>query len=188
MLLSELVLRNRSYRRFFEDVKISDKELKSWINLARLSPSARNMQSIRYKIVNDLDTNNKLFPLLKWAGYLEDWEGPIKGERPASYIIILNDEDLSDNYYCDDGIVSQSILLGAVESGFGGCIIAAINRPKLRELLNIDSKYKIVHLLALGKPKETVEVDNIVNNDIKYWRDEEKIHHVPKRSLDDLMV
>ena len=188
MLLSELVLKNRSYRRFFEDVKISDKELKSWIGLARLSPSARNMQSLRYKIVNDLDTNNKLFPLLKWAGYITDWEGPIKGERPSAYIIILNDEDLSDNYYCDDGIVSQSILLGSVESGFGGCIIAAINRPELRELLNIDSKYKIVHLLALGKPKEIVEINNIENNDIKYWRDDEKIHHVPKRFLNDLIV
>lgn len=188
MQLSELVLKNRSYRRFFEDVEIPDRDLKSWINLARLSPSARNMQSLRYKIVKDADINNNLFPLLKWAGYLEDWDGPIKGERPAAYIIILNDEQLSDNYYCDDGIVSQSILLGAVESGFGGCIIAAINRPKLRELLNIDSKYKIVHILALGKPKEIVEVNNIENNDIKYWRDEQKIHHVPKRSLDDLIV
>ena len=188
MSLSELISKNRSYRRFYQDVNISNPVLKSWINLARLSPSARNMQSLRYKIVNNKDLNAKVFPLLKWAGYIESWDGPIEGERPAAYIVILNDEELSDNYYCDDGIVSQSILLGAVESNYGGCIIAAINRPKLRELLNIDSKYKIIHLLALGKPKEKVQVDNIENDDIKYWRDKQEIHHVPKRLLDDLII
>ena len=188
MSLFQLVKRNRSYRRFHQEVNISNQNLRSWINLARLSPSARNKQSLRYKIVNDKTLNAKVFPLLKWAGYIESWDGPKAGERPAAYIVILNDEELSDNYYCDDGIVSQTILLGAVESDFGGCIIAAINRPKLRELLNIDSKYKIVHLLALGKPKEEVQIDDIENDDVKYWRDKEEVHHVPKRPLDDLII
>lgn len=188
MSIEELIIKNRSYRRFYEDTEITKKQLKSWINLARLSPSARNMQSLRYKLINDRNINDKVFPLLKWAGYLEKWAGPKEGERPSAYIIILNDEELSDNYYCDDGLVTQSIMLGAVERGFGGCIIAAINRPKLRTLLEIDDKYKIIHLLALGKPKEDVLIEDIINDDIKYWRDEDQKHHVPKRRLEDLII
>ncbi len=188
MNLELLVSKNRSYRRFYEDVRIDTETLKSLVNLARLSPSARNMQSLRYKIISDEKINQKIFPLLKWAGYLKDWEGPIKGERPSAYIIVLNDEKLSNNYYCDDGLATQSIMLGAVEKGFGGCIIAAINRPQLKEILNIDNKYKIIHILAIGKPKEEVILENIKNNDIKYWRDQDQKHHVPKRSLNEIIL
>lgn len=188
MSIKALILKNRSYRRFYQEEKIDSSLLESWVDLARLSPSARNMQSLRYKLVNDPKTNDQVFPLLKWAGYIEDWNGPIEGERPAAYIVILNDESLSKNYYCDDGLVSQSILLGAVEKDFGGCIIAAIDRPKLRTLLDINEKYKIIHLIALGKPKEMVQIDEMENGDIKYWRDQQATHHVPKRNLKDLIV
>lgn len=188
MSIKALILKNRSYRRFYQDKKIETSQLESWIDLARLSPSARNMQSIRYKLVNNPKINTQVFPLLKWAGYIEDWDGPEEGERPAAYIVVLNDESLSNNYYCDDGLVTQSILLGAVEDGFGACIIAAIDRPKLRTLLNIDDKYKIIHLLALGKPKELVQIDEMQNGEIKYWRDEKQTHHVPKRNLKDLII
>ena len=188
MNLESLVRKNRSYRRFYEEVEINYETLESCVNLARLSPSARNMQSLRYKIINQAEINQQIFPLLKWAGYLKDWDGPIKGERPSAYIVVLNDEELSNNYYCDDGLSTQSIMLGAIEKGFGGCIIAAINRPKLKEILNIDDKYKIIHILAIGKPKEEVILDDIKNNDIKYWRDRDEKHHVPKRTLKEIIL
>lgn len=186
--LSKIVEKNRSYRRFFESERISTELLKSWVNLARLSPSARNMQSLKYILVNNEEQNNKISPLLSWAGYLKDWNGPTKGERPSAYIVILNDEKLSDNYYCDDGIVSQSILLGATASGYGGCIIAAIRRPDLRGILHISKQYKIIHIIALGKPKEEIQIETLKNNEIKYWRDEKGVHHVPKRELDELII
>ena len=188
MSIQELITKNRSYRRFYEDEKISVSQLKSWINLARLSPSARNIQSLRYKLVNDSFVNKQIFPLLKWAGYLKDWNGPVEGERPSAYIIVLNDENVSNNYYCDDGLATQSIMLGAVADGFGGCIIAAIDRPQLRQVLNIPEHYKIIHLLALGKPKETVVIEEISDNNIQYWRDKKHHHHVPKRKLNDLII
>ncbi len=188
MNLESLVRKNRSYRRFHEEIGIEYEILKYCVNLARLSPSARNMQSLRYKIINQTEINQQIFPLLKWAGYLQNWDGPIKGERPSAYIVVLNDEELSKNYYCDDGLSTQSIMLGIVEKGFGGCIIAAINRPKIKEILNIDNKYKIIHILAIGKPKEEVVLDDIKNNDIKYWRDQDKIHHVPKRTLKKIII
>ena len=113
----------------------------------------------------------------------------MEGEQPSAYIIILNDNTLSTNYFCDHGIASQSILLGAVEKGFGGCIIASISREKLRTILHIPEKFEIVQIIALGKPKETVVIEPCYENgDIKYWHDENQIHHVPKRLLNEIIL
>jgi nitroreductase len=189
MKLIELIQKNRSYRRFDASIEIPKEKLFSWINLARLSPSAKNIQSLRYIVINDKHSRKEIFPLLTWAGYLKEWNGPKENEQPTAYIIILNDNELNTNYYCDDGIASQSILLGATNDGFGGCIVAAIQKEKLRTLLQIKNKYKIIHLIALGKPIEEVVIDEISDNkDIKYWRDAEQKHHVPKRDLNDLII
>lgn len=188
MLIEQLVRQNRSYRRFYQDFHVSKENLKYFINLARLSPSARNAQPLKYYIGNDKSTCKKIFSTLKWAGYLKDWDGPGQGERPSAYIIMLGDQNIAKNYYCDHGIAAQSILLGAVEKGFGGCIIASVDKEKLREDLNIDPALEILQVIALGKPKETVMIETIKNDDIKYWRDDKKIHHVPKRKLEDIIV
>lgn len=71
----------------------------------------------------------------------------------------------------------------------GGCMIASINKKELRKVLDIPSRYEILLVLALGKPRETVVIDSVgPADDIKYWRDSKGIHHVPKRSLDDIIV
>jgi nitroreductase len=188
-MLKDLIQKNRSYRRFYEDVPIPIKKLKEFIDMARLSASARNAQSLKYIISNDPATNNKIFPTLAWAGYLKDWPGPVEGERPSAYIIMMNDNSISLNYFCDDGIAAQSILLCAVENGFGGCIIASVTRDELARLLNIDERYKIIQVIAFGKSKEKVIIEEIgPDGDIKYWRDEQEVHHVPKRALEDIIL
>jgi nitroreductase len=188
-MLSELIKKCRSYRRFFQDIAISRTELLDMVDNARLSASARNSQSLKYFLSNEPSTNELIFECLSWAGYLKDWSGPDEGERPSAYIVIVNDGGISTHYFCDHGIASQSILLTAVEKGLGGCIVAAINREKLRTNLSISEHYEIVHIIALGKPKETVVIDPLGNNgDIKYWRDDTQIHHVPKRRLEDIVL
>jgi nitroreductase len=187
-MLKDLILKNRSYRRFYQSEKILPEQLRQWIDLARNSASARNTQSLKYILSTDESFNARIFELLAWAGYLTTWAGPEEGERPSAYIVLLNDTLISGNYFCDDGISLQSILLGATEAGFGGCIIHSVNRNKLRELLNLSEQYEILYVLALGKPKETVVLDEIKKGDIKYWRDENKVHHVPKRALDDIIL
>lgn len=186
--LKDLIRRNRSYRRFYQDVSIPEYMLEGFVDLARLSPSARNAQTLKYFISCDADTNARIFPQLSWAGYLKNWQGPEEGERPSAYIIILNDTNISDNYFCDDGIAAQSILLGAVEQGFGGCIVGSVDRLKLSKELNIPSHLKIVEVIALGKPKEEVVIEEVKEGDIRYWRDETQVHHVPKRPLDEIIV
>lgn len=188
-MLLDLIIKNRSYRRFYESEKIEIQTIKELINLARLSASARNLQPLKYIISTDKETNNKIFPLLKWAGYLGDKGTPPEGERPSAYIIVLGDRNLTNSFFCDHGIATQSILLGAVEKGLGGCIIASVNHQELRKLLNIPDHYEIFHVIALGKPKEIVVIEDVKSDgDIKYYRDENQIHHVPKRSLDEIII
>ncbi|MGM0376204.1 MAG: nitroreductase family protein [Bacteroidota bacterium] len=186
--LKDLVKKNRSYRRFYQDVSIPQYMLEGFIDLARLSPSARNAQTLKFFISCDAETNARIFPTLSWAGYLKEWNGPAEGEKPSAYIIIVNDTTISDNYFCDDGIAAQSILLGAVEQGFGGCIVGSVDRLKLSSELNIPSHFKIVEVIALGKPREEVVIEEMKGADIKYWRDERGVHHVPKRPLDEIIV
>ena len=177
-MLKELILKNRSYRRFHQSESISVDQLREWIDLARNSASGRNAQSLKYILSIDPNFNDEIFPLLSWAGYLTYWPGPEVGEQPSAYIIMLNDNLLSGNNLCDDGIATQSILLGATEAGYGGCIIHTVNRVRLRTLLNLTEQFDIIQVLALGKPKETVVLEEMKNGDVKYWRDENQVHHV----------
>ena len=133
--------------------------------------------------------NNLIFPTLKWAGYLADWPGPAEGERPSAYIVILGDKDIVPQTGVDHGIAAQNILLGATEKGLGGCMIASIDRKQLRRGLEIPDRYDILLVIALGKPKETVVLETVgPDGDIKYWRDEDGVHHVPKRSLGEIII
>jgi nitroreductase len=188
-MINDLILKNRSHRRFFQDNAIEIITLKELVELARLSASGANLQPLKYIISNDPEKNALIFPHLAWAGYLKDWVGPEEGERPAAYIILLGDTKISKNFGVDHGIAAQSIMLGAVEKGLGGCIIGSIQREGLREALNISNQYEILLVLALGKPKETVVTETVEQDgDIKYWRDSDGVHHVPKRYLEDLII
>ncbi len=187
-MLKDLILKNRSYRRFYEEHKIAVEELKELVNLARLSASGRNLQPLKYFLSADEETNQKVFSTLAWAGYLKDWDGPEEGEKPSGYIVILGDTSLTKNYFCDHGIAAQSMLLGAVDKELGGCIFASIQREKLKQLLNIENHFEVLLVIALGKPKEKVVIEEVKNGDIKYYRDEKQVHHVPKRSLDELII
>ena len=187
-MLKDLIMKSRSYRRFDETVAVPMETLRELVELARICPSAANRQPLKFKLVNDAETNASIFECLAWAGYLTDWGGPQEGERPTAYIFLLGDTQIAQGFEVDEGIMAQSMMLGAVEKGFGGCMLGAINRVKLRELLDIPEHLGILLVLALGKPAETVVIDPIEDGDIKYWRDDEDVHHVPKRSLDELIV
>lgn len=188
-MLKNLVLKNRSYRRFKESHTIDRETLLELVDLARLTPSARNMQPVKYYLSWDRETNSRIFSCLGWAGYLENWEGPQEGERPSAYIILLGDTRITREYWCDHGIASQTILLGAVEKGLGGCMIGTVDREKLAKLLGIHEEMEILLVLALGKPGEEVVIEEIdKDQSIKYWRDPQGVHHVPKRKLKDILI
>jgi len=189
-MLADLIRKNRSYRRFHQSEQVAPETLTELIDLARLTASGANVQPLKYATSADAEVNARIFPHLKWAGYLTDWAGPAEGERPAAYVVLLWDtrvRPVQASY--DPGIAAQTIMLGAAERGLGGCIIASIGKRELSAVLDLDPRFEILLVLALGKPAETVVIEEMgEGGDCKYWRDERQVHHVPKRRLEDIIV
>ena len=188
-MIRDLIIKNRSYRRFYQDVPVAINTLQDLVDLARQSPSAANKQPLKYILSNQASVNELIFSQLAWAGYLKDWPGPGEGEKPAAFILILADRKISRAIDCDHGIAAQSILLGAADYGLGGCILSSINREQVSKALDIPSHLEILLAIALGKPKETVILEEMSDEgDFKYWRDAEERHHVPKRALSEIVL
>lgn len=188
-MIAELIEQNRSCRRFYQDHAVKLDTLKELVDLARLSASGANLQPLKYILSNDADTNADIFSCLTWAAYLKDWPGPQESEQPSAYIVVLNDNSISQDAGCDHGIAAQSMLLGAREKDLGGCMLGAINRNRLREILNIPAQFKILLVVAIGKPKEMSVLEPVgPDGSIRYWRDSEDIHHVPKRTLSEVII
>ncbi len=188
-MLTELVRQNRSCRRFHQDHRVDVDTLKEMVDLARLSASGANLQPLKYILSCHPEQNEIIFETLGWAGYLKDWPGPEEGEKPAAYIIILADTAISKSAGCDHGIAAQSILLGARAKGLAGCMLGSIKRQRLSEQLGIASQYEILLVVAIGKPKEEIVIEPLRGDEsVKYWRDADGVHHVPKRQLDDIII
>ena len=188
-MLKDLICKSRSIRRFYQDTPVEMEMLRDLVDLARLSPCGSNLQSLKFFLSNQPELNAKIFEHVAWAGYLKDWPGPVEGERPAAYIIILGDSALSKSFGCDHGIAAQSIMLGAAEKGLGGVIMGSIRRVELAALLHLPPQFEILLTLALGKPKEQVVIEPLgPDGSVKYWRDAQQVHHVPKRALEDIII
>jgi nitroreductase len=189
MMMKDRVLKNRRYRGFYQDYRIESGVIRELIDLARLCGSAGNLQPLKYIVSCDPERNALIFPHLAWARSLKDWTGPREGEKPTGYIVVLGDTEITRSFGCDHGIAAQTMLLGAVERGLGGCMIASIDRDGLRQALEIPPRFEILLVLAIGKPKEKVVIETLKpDGDAKYWRDREDTHHVPKRRLDDVIL
>ena len=188
-MIEDLIKSNRSCRRFLQKEEVPMDTLRWLVNLARLSASAANLQPLKYILSNEPHKNETIFSCLAWAAYLKDWPGPPEGERPSAYIIMVGDFNLAKTFGTDMGIAAQSILLGARERGLAGCMIGSINKGLLQEMINLPKRFEILLVIALGKPKETVVLEEVEPGDgIEYWRDEHGVHHVPKRPLDEIIL
>ena len=188
-MIREVITKNRTCRRFEQVFAIDRDTLRELVDLARLSASSANIQPLKYSLSCQAEKNALVFPHLTWASWLEDWPGPPEGERPSAYIVVLGDTTLQKTFDIDAGIAVQSILLGATEKGLAGCIIALVQRDLLRNALDIPPHLKILLVLALGKPKERVVLETLApDGNIKYYRDPNGTHHVPKRPLDEIII
>lgn len=188
-MMKELVKKSRSYRRFYGDKKITEDTLIGLIELTIFCPSTGNIQPMKYMIVCDEDMNGEVYKTLAWAGYLKEWDGPSENERPTGYIVMLRDKSLMKSLNFDDGILAQTICLGAADEGLGTCMIASVKREELKGILNISDDFDISLVIALGYPKENIIIDDIKEDgSFKYWRDDEDNHHVPKRKIEDLII
>lgn len=196
MNIEELLAKTRSYRRFYQDKQVTTAQLESLVHCATLTPSGGNKMPLKYITSTSAGINSKIFENVGWAAYLPDWGGPKDGEKPAGYIIMLRDTSISKNTATDEGIQAMAIMLAATEMGLGGCIMGNVRRKELSEALGISEPYEIALVLALGEPKEQVVIEPIQKDingkdnpeSIKYWRDKNNVHHVPKRSVDEILL
>ncbi len=188
-MLKDLVQSNRSYRKFDHSAPVSMQTLEELVQLARLCPSAANKQPLRFILSIAPADNEAIFSCLKWAAYLTDWAGPAPSERPSAYIVMVNTQKDWEFAKFDLGIMAQTMLLGAVEKGLGGCMIGALDREKLRCHFSLQTGMDASLVLALGKPVEDVRIVDVPDDgSIKYYRDDAGVHYVPKRSLGELTL
>lgn len=188
-MVFDLIPRARTVRRFVERRPVDVATLRSLVELARLSPASANRQVLRFALSATPGHNRIVFDHLAWAGYLPDWPGPAEGERPAAYILVLSDEERGQAREVDAGLCLQSMVLGAAALGLGTCILGSVQREELGRALGLADRHRILYVLALGHPAEEAVVEPLpASGDIRYWRDDDGRMHVPKRSLDDLIV
>jgi nitroreductase len=180
----EKIRARRTVRKYLQKA-VPEEVLLKCVDAARLSPSAANLQPLKYIIVNDQKLLKKVFTTLSWAGYLPDYQ-PSEEEMPRAYIVILVDEKISRTPNHDAGIAVMSIFMVAYDEGLGSCILGAVDREKLRKILKVPEGLAIALVVALGYPAENPVVDTVKAGDIKYWLDETGILHVPKRDLKDV--
>jgi nitroreductase len=190
MQFKTLVEKNRSYRRFDESVKIDRQTLIDLIDLARHTASAANFQPLKYIFSFTPESNALVFESLGWAGYLPDWPGPGQGERPTAYIVVLKDTKIQCTWAdIDSGIAIQTMLLGAVEQGLGGVIFGNVKKKELKLSFSIPDDLEVLLVLALGKPIEKIVLEDVAaGGSIKYYREPDGTHHVPKWKLNDIIV
>ncbi len=182
MNLSEHAKKTRSIRRFIEDARISKEVIEGLVDVARFAPNGANLQTLRFSIVVEKEECSEIFPSTKWAGYIEDWDGPAEGERPAAYIVIQITEEEKPYTRIDAGIAAGYIVLAASELGIGSCMIMSFDPVTVDKAIGAHEGYKPVLLIALGIPAEKIVLEE-TDGDIKYWRDNKGIHHVPKLPL-----
>lgn len=190
-MFESLVRNNRSYRSFNRSVPVTREQIVRWLTCVRMSPSARNLQMLKFKPVTDADTCTRLVSLTRWAGALPQIQIPPKGHEPTAFLVICADLSIancSENTLIDVGIAAQTFLLAATVDGFGGCMFRSFAPDAVRELLKLPETLVPVLVIALGKPDERVElVDLPESASVNYYR-ENGVHCVPKRSLDDLVI
>ncbi|EPR44087.1 nitroreductase [Desulfovibrio sp. X2] len=185
-----LVARTRTHRRFRQDRPVSLETLRGLVDMARLAPSAANKQPLKYVLINEAAPCAKIFAHLGWAAYLKDWAGPAEGERPAAYVVVCGDKRVSSEWGCDHGFAIQNMLLGAMDQGIAACVLGAIkDRPGLHDELGLPDEIEVLLVVAFGEPGEEVAIDELgEDGNVRYWRDATGTHHVPKRSLAEIVV
>ncbi|MBU0515769.1 MAG: nitroreductase family protein [Proteobacteria bacterium] len=180
----ETIIARRTVRAFGPEPVTSD-HLTKLVEAARVAPSAANKQPLAYIGVNDPDLLPRIFDCLKWAAYIAPAGDPPPGQEPRGYIVVLKDKKVADETFFryDVGAAVENMLLAAQEMGLASCWIASVNRPRVRDILDVPEDYDIDCVIALGKPAEHPVMVEMQGDDVRYWRDEAGVHHVPKRPL-----
>jgi len=180
----EKIRKRRSTRKYLQKA-VPEEALLKCVDAARPSPSGRNRQPLRYAIVNYPKLLKQVFSTLSWAVDLPDYY-PTDEEMPRAYIVLLLDKNGRTPIH-DAGIAAMSISMVAYDEGLGSCIMASVDREKLRRILDVPESLAIELVVALGYPAENSVIDAVNDGDTKYWLDDNAVLHVPKLNLKDVV-
>lgn len=188
MNIYEFIKSRRTIRKFRQD-ELSVEQLNKYIDAARVAPSAANIQPLKYVVVKSREMSEKMFPLVKWAGYLAPDYNPKEGERPTAYIVVCADTTIRKaGYDMDIGAAVENMMLCALADNVGACWMLSIDRDEIRKLLSIDEHLEISCVVAMGYLAETPKEASVENGDIKYYLDKTNTLCVPKRGMDDVII
>lgn len=190
MIFRELVKQSRSRRTFSAEEKLTRQTLLELCDVARYTPAAMNLQPLKYRLVTDEAEVARMTGITRWAAALTK-KMPPEGRGPSGYIVICHDTEIAEQkpiFMIDAGIVAQTMMLAAAEQGLGGCILASAKKEDLAEVLSLPEHLIPVLVLGLGVPTETVVLTEAEHGAVRYYRDEEDVHYVPKRPLSEMII
>lgn len=190
-MLKDLVLQNRTYRSFDESKPITKEIMVELVDLARQTASGMNKQPLRYRILTEQADLDKMMQNCRFGGALPNMKLPPEGKKPTGFILIFADKEVASPATLalkDVGIAAQTILLGATEQGFGGCMLASFNAERMIADFGIDARYEPQLAIALGTPAEKAVIVESFEGAPVYYRDENGTHCVPKKKLEDIII
>lgn len=187
MSVMDLLAARRTYRRFAQKPVPQD-VVEDIIEAVRLSSCGANRQAIRLVIVQKPEDVARVQPLVKWAAYLPPEQGtPKADELPTLYAAVVQETAIPGDLDTDAGIALANLTLAAWDKGVGSCIMGAIDRPRLTELLGLSATEKLHTMVAFGYPVHAARVVPMTaETGVKYYLDENRDYCVPKRSADEI--
>lgn len=191
-MIKDLVKKNRSYRGYDESRRVTEEELREMVDCARLTASSVNMQPLKYYLAWEKEEVDRIQRLTAWARGLPEMTLPHEGMCPTAFIVICQDKDIQESlarFQKDVGIAAQTILLAAVEMGLGGCMIGNFGADSVRQELGLSENLAPLLIVAIGKPAEKIVLTEVGEGEsVAYYRDENDVHYVPKRRLEDIII
>ena len=185
-MIYESIIKRRTIRKFTQQ-PISPEILQKCVDAARLSPSGMNFQPLKYMVVTDSILLPQVFSTLTWARNIPGYSHT-PNEVPKAYIIILLDTTIRERAGNDPGIAAMSISMVAYEAGLGSCMLGSVDRPQLKNKLEIPDHLQVLLVVALGYPREQSKEVELDGSDTRYWFDKQGVLNVPKRRLKDVIV
>ena len=187
MNVFEAISSRRTVRKF-KDNPVSHEDILKLIDGARLAPYGANLQPLKFSIVTDKETRKELYPYIKYAGYIKEWD-PTFEETPTAFIVVFNDTTIkpTEKSDCDSGAAIMTMCHAAKELGLDSCWLGAIDRAAIKEILKAPDSLDITYLLGIGYGDQTGDTFDLTDS-VKYEFDDSGNVHVPKRRMEDILL
>ncbi len=188
MDIMEFLKTRRTYRRF-EQKPVEPAIARKIMEAARIASCGANRQTLKYVLVQSPEMVAKMQPLVHWAAYLPPEQGqPKPDETPVLFVAVCQDESLPGCNDTDTGLALANMTDAAWAHGVGSCIMGAIDRPAIKELLGLGKNLRLHSVVAFGYPTHKSHLVAMQNGNVKYYLDDARDYCVPKRPMEEILL